>query len=396
MSEMISLNKTVIGDSHLRHGIVCEDRSYSCEGEGTALVIAVADGHGDETCFRSAEGAAFAVSIATELLMGFTAAQESELEPRLRELSGELVRRWREAVLKDAAERPFTEDELQKAGDHGEQLREGTCLAHAYGSTLIAALWLEEHLLLMQQGDGRCSVLFKDGAMEQPIPWDSACVANVTTSLCDEDADTAIRCAVLDTRGRPVAACWLSSDGVEDAYTDMEGTFSLLGELTCRLAEEGREPFLAYLDEFLPEFSRRGSGDDISLAVIAELESCRALTEALRARSERYSLGETLLRCEEKLISMSRKYEHLERRCNDRRETLLGVFKKLTGGQRHPTEEAEPELDKLAEEYDSAWDEFDEYHGRYQSLREEYERIKARMAELSDVIDNRQEGNSHE
>lgn len=64
---------------------------------------------------------------------------------------------------------------------------------HAYGSTLIAAAVCEKYRFGIHIGDGRFTILDKDGAFSQPVPWDDRCFLNVTTSICDDDASDRAR-----------------------------------------------------------------------------------------------------------------------------------------------------------------------------------------------------------
>ena len=47
---------TVTGGSHTRHGKVCQDAGFKADSPGLSVAV-VADGHGDDNCFRSDRGA---------------------------------------------------------------------------------------------------------------------------------------------------------------------------------------------------------------------------------------------------------------------------------------------------------------------------------------------------
>jgi hypothetical protein len=85
-------------------------------------------------------------------------------------------------------ENPLTLDERAKCDRYLDRYDRGEKLEHIYGTTLIAGLLTDKYLLLLQQGDGRCDVFDANGEVSQPIPWDDKCFANVTTSLCEDDA----------------------------------------------------------------------------------------------------------------------------------------------------------------------------------------------------------------
>lgn len=342
MDHCYTFHNTVLGYSHSLRGISCEDASASySDGDRRFHIAAVADGHGDVTCIRSETGALAAVQTAVECLTEFAEkaldTPQAEGYPDLRErlsipkhraavmrqLTDAIVSRWYARVERDASEQPFSDEELKLAGPG----------PHAYGATLIAALMLPEYLILIQQGDGRCDVFFEDGRVEQPIPWDERCYDNVTTSLCDEDAAEGIRFCVLDRRDRQVAACYLGSDGVEDSYRDMDGTHIFYMELSCRIHEDGTEVFEASLTDWLSALSKQGSGDDISVSGIVDLDCIPAQISAYRRQIVRHSLQEQLADCKNRKAAMERKYGVLGRRVKEAEDELKAVQSQLNMAQ---------------------------------------------------------------
>ena len=64
------VHSTVIGDSHIRKGIVCQDSSGTVVTDKFAIAV-VADGHGSAKHFRSDVGSRIAVKITTKLLKNY-------------------------------------------------------------------------------------------------------------------------------------------------------------------------------------------------------------------------------------------------------------------------------------------------------------------------------------
>ena len=355
---LYSFCQSVRGASHVERGTPCEDASgaYSAEG-GAYHVIAVADGHGDVRCLRSQRGAELAVSVAMDFLKEVAEEKLSASEavrerffhdmftnPRYRQLefrrwSDVILSRWNDALRRDYDANPPAPDALASLP---ERLRQPDAVPHMYGSTLMAALYFPPALMLLQQGDGRCEVFYADGAINQPIPWDTRCEGNVTTSLCDPDATISFRSQILDLRETPVAACYLGTDGVEDAYrdtyTDLGESHTLMGgvhcfykALSCEAAERSPEALTAYLSETLPDFSARGqygyggSWDDVSIAGIVRPETLSRFAETWRRDVRRYGLEEGLFWKADALRSGARKYEILSKRCEEARNRLDAV-----------------------------------------------------------------------
>ena len=348
MGKYYAFHATVKGYLHEKKAIPCEDYSGSfsvpdAAAGGQFHIAVVADGHGDTACMRSRTGSRKVVEIAKQCLTEFAEGMIGEMrefkdapdqyrgyqritdvldkaavcgkgarniaKARVPEsLTNAIVSRWYAFVNEDLRQNPLSEEELGQSGRYEDEYREGRRLAHVYGTTLIAALMLPGYLLLIQQGDGRCDVFYEDGTVDQPIPWDERCHENVTTSMCDEDAPASIRSRVISLKDKKVIACYLGSDGVEDAYPDMEGTHMFYRGLTCELAERGTEGFEAYLAEMLPGFSQTGSGDDVSVSGIVDLEGIREFVPLFRMKIRQYDLKDELNRYENRIISMRRKH----------------------------------------------------------------------------------------
>ena len=64
------VHSTVLGDSHIRKGIVCQDSSGTVVTDKFAIAV-VADGHGSAKHFRSDVGSRIAVKITTKLLKNY-------------------------------------------------------------------------------------------------------------------------------------------------------------------------------------------------------------------------------------------------------------------------------------------------------------------------------------
>ncbi len=246
----------------------------------------------------------------------------------MRRLIDAICGAWRKKINEHYLQNPPTEEELNGAGAYAKYYREKKHLAHIYGTTLIAALWIDKYLILLQQGDGRCDVVFADGSISQPIPWDDRCHENVTTSMCDDDAQDSMRYCIIDTSRKPVIACFMGSDGVEDSYVDMDGTHMFYRELCCDLLEKGKG-IEKYLGDTLPDFSQTGSGDDVSVSGIVDMEAIAAFKDSYRSLSEKYHINEELLRLNSKITSMSRKHGILKKRYEDAKAELSAVAPRL-------------------------------------------------------------------
>ena len=345
MSQVYTFHETVRGHLHIMNELPCEDASASYSSEdGKYHIAIVADGHGSKSCFRSNLGSKIATEVAMECLRQFAeqilVSEESEhrfyqdvfsssrnRQMTIRRLTDTILARWHDRVTENYENDPPSADEM------GECVTEYE-IAHIYGTTLIAALQMPMCLVLIHQGDGRCDVFFSDGSVDQPIPWDDRCEDTATTSLCDEDAADRFRSFVLDLSEKPVMACYLGCDGVEDAYRDtyedlgdshvlMGGVHTFYKYLTYTLAEMGQAEFKSSLEKMFSEFSekgkfsRSGSGDDVSVAGIVDLDVISQFVVQYKYEVNRYSLEEKLFWKVDELRGKTRKHGILKKRVEE-------------------------------------------------------------------------------
>ena len=349
MDQVFTFHETVRGHLHVMNEFPCEDSSSSFSAENGRYHIAiVADGHGSKSCFRSDYGSKVATEVALDCLQQFAEATlaSEELEERfykdifsnpryrhmtVRRLTDTILAEWHDRVLEDYKNNPPT---LEEMGESATEYQNGKNPAHIYGTTLIAALKMSQCLILLHQGDGRCDVFYEDGSVDQPIPWDSRCEDTATTSLCDEDAAERFRSCVLNLAEKPVIACYVGCDGVEDAYRDtyeglggshvlMGGVHAFYKYLTCQIVQMGDEAFKSWLPDFLAKFSadgifsRSGSGDDVSVSGIVDLSKINSFTEGYAYDVKLYALEEDLFWREDELRGKTRKHGILKKRFDD-------------------------------------------------------------------------------
>lgn len=136
------VHSTVIGDSHIRKGIVCQDSSGTVVTDKFAIAV-VADGHGSAKHFRSDVGSRIAVKITTKLLKNYMNRPDfkeqffKHPEFILAQMEKQILMKWREAVEEYHLENPLTEEEENKIPEKAKgRLR----TAVIYGSTVLAAV----------------------------------------------------------------------------------------------------------------------------------------------------------------------------------------------------------------------------------------------------------------
>lgn len=114
-------------------------------------------------------------------------------------------------------------------------------------------------------GDGKCVELLENGTLCEPIPWDEACEQNITTSICDSDAIEEFRYVI--QKDFP-AAIFIGSDGIDDSYSSEMELHELYRNIFIVFAEHSTEVGNNEVRDYLPKITRRGSGDDVSIAAL--------------------------------------------------------------------------------------------------------------------------------
>lgn len=165
------VHSTVIGDSHIRKGIVCQDSSGTVVTDQFAIAV-VADGHGSAKHFRSDVGSRIAVKITTKLLKNYMNRSDfkeqffKHPEFILAQMEKQILMKWREAVEEYHLENPLTGEEESKIPEKAKgRLR----TAVIYGSTVLATVLTKDFSYGMILGDGGFVVLGENDELFIPI-----------------------------------------------------------------------------------------------------------------------------------------------------------------------------------------------------------------------------------
>jgi serine/threonine protein phosphatase PrpC len=456
---------TVQGGSHIKSGLVCQDASSSYDGENVAIAV-VADGHGDSNCFRSDKGAEFAVKCAEEGIGQFVKeldelakGKHKNPSPALREFRdlirekserheklrrerekhressaedltafeeidrlihrelGELIREnlikqmvssWKNRVVEHYNSNPFTEKELENVSEkYRKEFEQGNEVNKAYGTSLIAAAITPWYWFGCHIGDGRFTVLYKDGSGGQPVPWDSRCYLNVTTSICDDDilerGEEGVRtCLFLHTQKAPPVAFFLCSDGVDDNYPvdgNEEYLYRLYRTIGVTFAEEDFEPTIRQIKDLADGYATKGKGDDTSLAGIVNIEKLKEVAgewkrkrEADDAEKER-AKAEAAAKAKEEEEKRKKADEEAAARRKKREEERAEAERVKAEAEAEEKNKAEAEKNKAETERLKA--EAERTKAEIERLKAEAERLKAeaekKAADESEALKTREQ-----
>lgn len=302
------INYSCQGESHKSTDKPCQDYSLCYATSNGIAVAIVCDGHGGERYFRSQYGAEFAAKVTENAVWSFVQNVDASLfkgkkytaegpilpdkgdteKPTnkefiaFRQLFSNILYKWNEKINEHAEAHPINDWEKkyvkekylnefksQMAMDREQR----TILEKTYGCTLMTYVQTPNYWFAFHLGDGKMiSYEIKNGKVQwkEPVPWDDRCFLNKTTSLCDSDAINEFRYCYEGDGKFPVAV-FLGSDGLDDSFGEETNLVNFYIQVIKMLAHDGEDETLQSLKETLPQLSKIGSKDDMSVATIFDL-----------------------------------------------------------------------------------------------------------------------------
>ncbi len=292
---------SVQGESHKKKEIENPGRVFPCQDNSDddiykktqdfpAAVISVADGHGSPAYFRSKTGSKKAIELGNyaqkifseEVIKNYLSDKNVVKEEFSKAYMRNFTKEWKLGIEKDLQRNPITEEEkeyLKKEDIHALQkyltaLEEKNIeeLLPIYGTTLCSAMLIPKiGLFAMQLGDGNIAIKYKDEPFITAVADDKNCFLNQTTSLCDKDSQNEIRFFATQKIPECVFCC---TDGFENSFKDETQLMDVYQKVYDLFKSYGGSEItkknlaLEELRDWLPKLSKKGSGDDISLAGI--------------------------------------------------------------------------------------------------------------------------------
>ena len=257
-------NKSCIGYSHLKRLKPCQDFSASYK-DNSKMIITCCDGHGGDIYVRSDIGSNLASNAIMNVFSGVNKKMllgliKEEFEKNIK-LS--VLCEWNKMVERYYSIHKLKKKELINLND--EQInRLKKYPVKAYGTTLTGALVYDDKLIVIGIGDSEI-IGIKDGNIIKVFDDDNDPAANITYSMCQEDAYDYLRVKVLDFND--MDGIMLCTDGLSSPYQTYENfNKSFLIPMVNKIMETKS---LAYIDEFIDKMALNlGTGDDVSVAFI--------------------------------------------------------------------------------------------------------------------------------
>lgn len=258
--------ESVQGASHIRSGKECQDSLKRIEKDEDTVILAVADGHGSDSCPYSKTGSYVAVNVFCKILNDYldTYAEQPEMLLTFLKREGDtkvaqaIDAEWKRRILKI-----HTNYKRETTLD-AEGIKDKEAIYKLYGSTLIGLVLTKEFLFAFQLGDGDIIKVSESG-VENVIEADKI-LGTETHSLSKleswKKAITFIK-KHDDVQHLPVMYM-LSSDGMANSYKNEDEFKKTCNDYYALLKEHGVKAVSGSLKEWLNETSELGCGDDVT------------------------------------------------------------------------------------------------------------------------------------
>lgn len=277
------------GESHKATNKVCQDYAV-CSLGANLNIAALSDGHGGNRYFRSNVGSKAIVDCTIQKVKEFVECVDSSIfkdkhftaisaltterksdnlrkigiiDKQLKQLFASIIYSWRTRIEKHLADNPFSEEELKMINNPEDP----HSIDKTYGCTLMCSVVTVDYWFAFHIGDGKCFSFDKSGHWHEPIPWDERCFLNKTTSICDTNALDEFRYCY-EGDGQFPTAIFLASDGLDDSFGESSNQANFYIQVLKLLANTSNEEVQKEIEDTLPQLSKIGSKDDMSIACL--------------------------------------------------------------------------------------------------------------------------------
>ena len=256
--------KTAIGYSHIITNKRCQDYSASYNDEERTIITAC-DGHGGNVYIRSHLGAKFASEALIDVLKDVDRYifYKSKRETVAENIRLNVLCRWNALVEAHMEAHPISSRELVELSE-SEIFSLRKTPVKAYGTTVNAAMIMGNKIFLVTLGDGGCFLLKGGAAIPAFEEDEDEPVANITNSMCQDDAYKHLSVSIHDLSGYDGAL--VCTDGMINPYQSLEnfGTSLVVPAVVNLLEGKTQE-----LGEFVSRVGDSlGIGDDVTLGIL--------------------------------------------------------------------------------------------------------------------------------
>lgn len=248
----IVFSSSAIGNTHLAKKLPNQDSvGYWVAPDGIHFCVAISDGHGSSSHPYSDVGSSQAVEISIQVFKECFQRNHSDIDPSL--LFKEIICRWSEKCI-----------------SHYQSLGLGDTLSSEstiklYGATLCISYVWKDSITVASIGDSTVFYRNHSGLYSKFLISDDT-LGETTFSLCQSDPLTRLEVAHLPYS---TGIILLSTDGVIKSLRS-SSDYALIADYYLGLISTDTSPPAISCDLLaqLESFSRDGSGDDCTLAIV--------------------------------------------------------------------------------------------------------------------------------
>jgi serine/threonine protein phosphatase PrpC len=259
---------SVQGASHIVKNKICQDASRYVKSNDFSMIV-VCDGHGGEKYVRSDVGSKLAVEATVDVINDLM-CKSSHLKTMLNrgykfvlnKVSARIILEWNRRIKEH-----YLSNELQGVNINENNIdKYMSMIKHLYGTTIVVAVITEEFWFGIRNGDGDCISIYDDGKIMEEIPWNDKNQFNFTTSLCNSKAIEDFNYFYSEKLPRAIV---ISTDGVIESFESNDYYFKFIKDNILTLVQKSTEKEIkSVLKTYLPILSEKGSGDDMSIALM--------------------------------------------------------------------------------------------------------------------------------
>lgn len=260
--------ESIQGASHKKIGRECQDY-YKKAIEENYTILAVADGHGSNSCPYSRTGAVAAVNIFHDVMRAYLEEYNGKLEQLATVLHREgeisfaknIERSWKNRI------RGIQDNNLQKR-KNTPQNNDGSinwsAVYKMYGCTLLGLVITEEFIFSYQMGDGD---IMKVDIEVSPVVYGDHILGVETHSLSKKNSWKNAITAICrnDIKEHLPRLYLISTDGFSNSYVNTKEFYKTCKDYYETFKEYGANAVRDNLKKWLTETSELGCGDDITL-----------------------------------------------------------------------------------------------------------------------------------
>lgn len=258
--------ESVQGASHIRHGRECQDSLKKVERDENTVILAVADGHGSDSCPYSKTGSYVAVNVFCKILGDYLETYDGQPELLLTFLKREgdtkvaqaIDTEWKRRIWKVHAncKREVILD--------AENNKDKEAIYKMYGTTLLGLVITNDFLFAFQLGDGDIVKVSETGV--QNIIEADKILGTETHSLSRPEAwKKAITYMKKQEENETLPVMYmLSTDGMANSFKSDDEFKKTCTDYFAMIKEHGAKAVSDHLKTWLGETSELGCGDDIT------------------------------------------------------------------------------------------------------------------------------------